>query len=407
MAGSQPNSSSLDILVADDTRAHLRHLVEILSGQGYHVRPVLDGQSALIAAFAAPPELILLDLNMPKMDGFQVCQELKAQESTRDIPIIFISALNETIDKVNAFSAGGVDYITKPFDADEVVARVATHLTIRHLQKDLQQKNADLSEALQELKRTQDHLIQSEKLAALGGLVAGIAHEINTPLGIGVTAASYLDLQTEEIASHYAADPLKTPELAQYFRKAKESTTMILANLRRAANQIHSFKQIAVDQSTEEKRHFHLKDYLDDVLLSLQPRLRNTPYRITVNCPENLKITSYPGTLSQIITNLVMNSLVHGFEDREHGEIVMTLSVDNALLHLKYRDDGKGIHPDHVSHIFNPFFTTKRAQGQSGLGMHIIYNLITQKLHGAITCTSTPGAGTVFLIHFPVEGEYT
>ena len=405
MTDYQANPASVDILVVDDTRAHLRHLVEILTRKGYHVRPVLDGQSALIAVHAAPPELILLDLKMPNMDGLQVCQELKAKESTRDIPVIFISALNETIDKVKAFSVGGVDYVTKPFDADEVLVRVETHLTLRNLQKDLQQKNTALSKALHELKRTQDHLIQSEKLAALGGLVAGIAHEINTPLGIGVTAASYLDLQTEEIVSQYASDTLKKSELEHYLRNAKESSTMILTNLKRAVNQIQSFKQVAVDQSSEEKRHFHMKEYLNDVLLSLQPQLKKTRHRITINCPEDLVITSYPGAISQIITNLVMNSLVHGFEDREQGEIVMTLSIQNAILRVHYSDNGKGIQADHVSKIFNPFFTTKRSQGRSGLGMHIIYNLVTQKLKGTIEYTSTPGTGVTFLIHFPVGGK--
>lgn len=403
MTDYQANPASVDILVVDDTRAHLRHLVKILTGKGYHVRPVLDGQAALLAAYAEPPELILLDVNMPDMDGLQVCQELKAKESTRDIPVIFISALNETIDKVNAFSVGGVDYVTKPFDADEVLARVATHLTIRNLQKDLQQKNADLSEALHELKRTQKQLIQSEKLAALGGLVAGIAHEVNTPLGISVTAASHLDLQTEELVSQYVSNDLKKSGLEYYLKTAKESSKMILTNLKRAVNLIQSFKQVAVDQSTEEKRHFYMKEYLNDVLLSLQPQLRKTRHRITINCPEDLEITSYPGAISQIITNLVMNSLVHGFEDLEQGEIVMTLSIHNTILRFHYSDNGKGIQAEHIPKIFNPFFTTKRSQGRSGLGMHIVYNLVTQKLEGTIECTSSPGEGTTFLIHFPVD----
>lgn len=146
-----------------------------------------------------------------------------------------------------------------------------------------------------------------------------------------------------------------------------------------------------------------MKAYLNDVLISLQPRLRKTSHHITVNCPEDLEITSYPGAISQIITNLVMNSLVHGFEDLEQGEIAMTISMNNAILHFHYSDDGKGIQEDHLPKIFNPFFTTKRSQGRSGLGMHIVYNLVTQKLKGTIECTSSPGAGTTFLIHFPVD----
>jgi signal transduction histidine kinase len=177
------DSSKGNILVVDDTPANLRLLVDILTENGYKVRPVPNGKLALSAARGFPPDLILLDIMMPEINGYEVCEKLKADKLTCDIPVIFISAINDVLDKVKAFGVGGVDYISKPFQVEEVLARVGTHLAMSYLQKSLQTKNEGLSTTLEQLKATQSQLIQSEKMALLGQLIAGIGHEINTPLG--------------------------------------------------------------------------------------------------------------------------------------------------------------------------------------------------------------------------------
>ncbi|WP_420840317.1 response regulator [Argonema galeatum] len=235
----------------DDTTANLQLLVNMLTQKGYKVRPAINGKLALSSAQTAPPDLILLDIIMPNMDGYQVCEHLKADERTRDVPIIFISAINEVLDKVKAFTLGGVDYITKPFQFEEVLVRVETHLTLRNLQKSIKAKNDLLEKTLQQLQDTQKHLIESEKMAALGNLVAGVAHEINTPVGISVTAASTLAEDTKEFYRIYKSNQMKRTDLETFLDTAIESSTMILANLRRAADLIVSFKQVAVDQSKE------------------------------------------------------------------------------------------------------------------------------------------------------------
>ncbi len=267
---------------------------------------------------------------------------------------------------------------------------------------DLGRVNAKLQRSLDDLQRAQVHLVQSEKMAALGGLVAGVAHEINTPVGVGVTAASHLQMMVRDAGERYRTGQLTRGEMEEFLKNADTATQMVLSNLGRAADLVRSFKQVAVDQSSNTRRQFRLKGYLEEVLTSLGPTLKRTRHAVNIECADELSLYSHPGAYSQIITNLVMNSVIHGFEGIEAGHITIAVSEQPEGLLLRYSDDGKGIAPEHLKKIFDPFFTTRRGQGGSGLGLHVVYNLVTQTLGGAITCESAPGQGVRFEIRAPM-----
>ncbi|HVT35166.1 MAG TPA: ATP-binding protein [Nevskiaceae bacterium] len=265
------------------------------------------------------------------------------------------------------------------------------------------QANTELQAALLRLREAQAQLVQSEKLASLGALVAGVAHEINTPIGIGVTASSTLQARAAQVTQKYKDETLKRSDLEGFIATADESTRIILKNLQRAADLIHSFKQVAVDQTSGERRRFGLKSYIDEVLLSLGPRLKATGHSVLVDCPGDLVLDSYPGALAQILTNFVSNSLMHAFDTGVDGRMEISVRESQGMVELRYADNGRGMPPADLARIFDPFFTTKRGAGGSGLGMHVVYNLVTQLLKGQISVASEPGHGVEFLLRFPVE----
>lgn len=283
---------------------------------------------------------------------------------------------------------------------ESVLRRVIQEL--QDYQLNLERQSCDLEAAFNELKRMQDQLIETEKMAALGSLVAGVAHEINTPVGTSLTLASTLCDETKKFQALTGSGTIKRSAINQYLEIAEESTRLILINLQRVGELVQSFKQVSVDQSTAEQRTFNLKFYLAEILTTLMPVLKPTGHRIQIVGDDQIEIHNYPGALAQVVTNLVMNSLTHAYGTGEAGNLQFELGImPNDQVFIHYRDDGCGIPDTILDKIFNPFFTTARDKGGTGLGLHITYNLVTQKLQGQIDVQSQVGQGTSFQIQLP------
>jgi signal transduction histidine kinase len=412
---------------------------------------------------------------MPQMDGYEVCSKLKADERTREIPIIFISALNDVLDKVKAFGVGGVDYITKPFQVEEVLARVETHLALQHLQQSLQDKNEELSNTVQQLKATQEELIQSEKMAALGQLVAGVAHEVNTPLGAINSSARNIEnfwnnsleqlpvffqelspehqldffalLQkssqqaiilstreqrqikkklTEQITSYGIGNEVAIanmlinlgvyeelekflPLLAELDRKnilkiayqftsLQTSIQTIITAVERAAKVVFALKTYARYNQTGEKIEANILEGIETILTLYQNQTKQGVEVIRNFEPSLPTLMCYPDELNQVWTNLIHNAL-------QAMENVGTLTLDVRQQANKIRigitDSGKGIPPETLPKIFQPFFTTKPSGEGSGLGLDIVKKII-EKHQGQIEVESVPGE-TTFIVFLPLD----
>lgn len=289
----------------------------------------------------------------------------------------------------------------------------AAEQEIRQLNQSLEQKinertvalkssNQDLLNTLETLHQYQSQIVETEKMASLGQMVAGVAHEVNTPIGLGVTASTLMQDKLADIQKSFDEKKLTSSQLAKFLTDSKENLGIIYRNLERAASLIRSFKQVAVDQSNENRRQFNMLQLMNEVLLSLRPNLKKTQHEVVIDCDPKLDIDSKPGPVNQILINLIMNSLIHAFEHIEHGTITITVRVELNRCFINYRDNGAGV-PEHIKkRIFDPFVTTKRGEGGSGLGMHLVYNLVTQALNGKISLESTLGNGVDIQIDFPV-----
>jgi len=259
--------------------------------------------------------------------------------------------------------------------------------------------------ALKDLQEAQANLVEAEKLASLGGLVAGVAHEINTPVGIALTAASLLKTRTDEITAAFNSGKIGKTAFKNYLGIAEESSDLLLSNINRAAGLVQSFKQVAVDQASDHRRNFNILDYTNETLHSLSPKLNKHAHKVLVDGPKDIVVNGYPGAFSQIITNLIMNSLIHGFESILDGNISILfnpyMNGSQEMIEMRYSDNGAGIAEEHIKKIFDPFFTTKRGNGSSGLGLNVIFNIIHKTMGGSITVESELGVGTTFIVCFP------
>ena len=422
-----------DLLIVDDTPNNLRLLMNLMVDQGHDVRTATNGSMALRSAKASPPDLVLLDINMPNMNGYEVCQQLKAEASTQAIPVIFLSALSDTLDKVKAFEVGGVDYITKPFQVEEVLLRVKTQLSLCQMKQQLERK---VETQATELNQAQLQLIQNEKMASLGDLVAGIAHEVNNPLSFLSGSVKNATQFTRELFAHLQLYQELYPDTHPLIKESEEeidllflqedlpkllqSMTAATERIRAISDSLRSFSRA----DTEDKISANLHEGLDSTLLMLKYRLgayQNRPDIEVVKSYGDLPIVEcFPGQLNQVFMNIFANA-IDAFDemfpesmscgDREASrapKITVTTETqpDEGLVTIRIRDNGKGMSQDVQARIFDRLFTTKTVGKGTGLGLAIAHQIVSEAHGGSISIWSEPDQGTEFCIRLPVGSEH-
>ncbi len=285
----------------------------------------------------------------------------------------------------------------------EIAERRQAEVRLAAYADELKRSNRNLEQTLSRLDQTRTQLLHSEKMASLGGLVAGIAHEINTPVGNGITVASSLTELVKRFRLRIEGEAIKRSHLETFAADVEEAAGLLSTNLETAAGLVQSFKQVAADQTSSQRRRFDLGETMDEIVATLRPRFKRTSFAIEIGIPPGIVMESYPGPLGQVVTNLVTNSLLHAFEGRERGTMTLTAAmVGGERVTICYGDDGVGIPRELRERVFEPFFTTRQGSGGTGLGLHVVYNIITNVLGGSITLQSAVGEGVKFIIDVPL-----
>lgn len=396
------------ILVADDTPINLKLMLDHLPVYGFKVLVAQDGSSAIEQATLARPDLILLDVMMPDMDGFEACQRLKRRLATKDIPVIFLTAISEGFNKLKGFEVGAVDYITKPFNFEEVLARVRAQIALSRLQNCLRQKNERLKQEIAErtqlekaLRSTQAHLIQSEKMAALGKLVAGVAHEINTPIGAIRSMNGTLELAVKKLRSNLSSiqfndDKNKVENVLKIFDMVTDVFATASGRVNRVVRALRSFARL--DEA--ELKRVDIHDGIEETLRVIEHR---TKHRIEIvkDYATLPSLVCYAARLNQVFLNLIVNAC-DAIEKK--GEICISTFEKEGSVHVMIRDNGRGIAHEDLARIFDPGFTSKAAGIGTGLGLSICYQIVSEHL-GEIMVESEPGKGSTFRVMLPTDLE--
>ncbi|WP_414622492.1 sensor histidine kinase [Calothrix sp. CCY 0018] len=412
------------ILLVDDNPTNLAVLAQTLKNAGLSIRIETDGESAIeqLEYETEQPELILLDVQMPGIDGFETCRRIKANPQTQEIPVIFMTALSDTDSKVKGLSLGAVDYITKPFEGEEVLARVRVHLQLRHLTKKLENWNEQLEKNVAErtaaLQQTQVQLVQQEKFATIGQLVAGVAHEINNPIGCissNITPAyEYLGDITQIIHLYQQHYPQPVTEIAEALEDldiefALKDFPNLLESMKVSSQRIQDISVSMRNFSRNDTNKFVSSDIhsgMDSTLMILRHRLKAVGSRAEIeiikqygNLPE---IQCYPGLLNQVFTNLLANA-IDALEDVPAPNIhIFTEKNISDKLIIRIADNGIGMSEEVQQKLFEPLFTTKPLGKGTGLGMAIAKQIIEETHQGKISVSSVSGKGTEFTIEIPL-----
>ncbi|MBD1832407.1 hybrid sensor histidine kinase/response regulator [Cyanobacteria bacterium FACHB-472] len=425
------------ILVVDDTPTNLQLISEALTDVGFEVATAINGEMALKQIQYSLPDLILLDVMMPGINGFETCKRLKENAATCDIPVIFMTALSDTDSKVKGLSLGAVDYITKPFQEEELLARVKTHVELRNLTKNLEKKvverTAELSLALEDLQESQIKLVQREKMSALGQLVAGIAHEINNPVGFISANLEHTEEYFKALVHHlqlyqqeFSQPGVKILEDAEDIDLEYLLTDLpkIIGSMQQGTERIrHISNSIRIFSRTDSDRKvfFNIHEGIDSTILILQHRLKANEKRPDIvmikeyGCLPNIEC--YPGQINQVFMNLLANAIdaIEEANQERSFEVIKAypnqitiytnLTEDGTGVVIKIIDNGAGMSEDTKKKVFDQFFTTKAVGKGTGLGLSIVRQIVVDKHGGTLEVKSISGQGSEFAIALPVKDE--